>query len=103
MNLEYSLRVRGQVAGLTLMADLIPILVVLGIVFVIITLIGHAIWLTLAWIFRAFSGTERPHSTPSIITAPTEPKPHACPNCGYGLTLQLKYCGVCGARRPTPA
>ena len=37
------------------MEDLIPILIVLGILFILITHIGHGIWLTLAW--TAWSST----------------------------------------------
>jgi hypothetical protein len=103
------------------MEDLIPILVVLGILFIIITLVGHGIWLLLAWLFGALTGRERqeegepsstrrftalgeseregaPFARPSTANESTA---HPCSNCGQGLTVQLKYCGVCGARRPT--
>src|SRR5262249_6373760 len=50
-DLEYSFANIGQIAGLTHMDDLIIILFVLGILFVIVTLVGHGIWLLLAWIF----------------------------------------------------
>ncbi len=83
------------------MEDLIPILVVLGIILALITLVGHLIWVALAAIFRLITRTEPPVSAPSIITAPPEPKTPDCPNCGSGLSVQLKFCGVCGARRPT--
>src|SRR4030095_5138766 len=102
------------------MEDLIPILIVLGILFILITLIGHGIWLTLAWIFGALTGSQRPAengpSSNRIFDAPVEsehaggppprsnePFAHPCLNCGHGLTVQLKFCGVCGARRPTLA
>jgi len=118
--LEYSFADTGQVANLTFMEDLIPILIGLGILFILITLIGHGIWLTLAWIFGALTGSERrEESGPSsnrmfgglgesehAVGPPprsNEPAAHPCANCGYALTVQLKYCGVCGARRPTLA
>ncbi len=105
------------------MEDLILILVVLGVLFIIITLVGHGIWLTLAWIFGALTGKEReeeksPSSTRmfsalgenqrasgSYARPPSsnESTAHPCLNCGQALTVQLKYCGVCGARRPTLA
>lgn len=103
------------------MEDLIPILIVLGVLFIIVTLIGHAFWLGLAWIFGALTGKQRADTPPSsarIFVAPegerggkppsssptsNEFVAHPCLNCGQGLTIQLKYCGVCGARRPTLA
>jgi hypothetical protein len=84
------------------MEDLIPILIVLGILFIFVTLVGHGIWLILAWIFRELTGTSRDEPPVSITPSPTDSSAHKCPNCGFGLTVQLKFCGVCGARRPTP-
>src|SRR5215813_5109744 len=85
------------------MEDLIPILFVLGILFIVITVVGHGIWLVLAWIFRELTGTRRDEPPVSITSTPTDSSAHKCPNCGFGLTVQLKFCGVCGARRPTLA
>ena len=83
------------------MEDLTPILIVLGIFFILVTLVGHGIWLILAWIFRELTGTARDEPPVSITPSPTDASAHKCPNCGFGLTVQLKFCGVCGARRPT--
>lgn len=104
------------------MEDLIPILIVLGVLFIVITLLGHAFWLMLAWFFGALTGKQRDEPEPAstrmfvaldktereagpLPNRPTqiEASAHPCPNCGYGLTVQLKYCGVCGAKRPTLA
>src|SRR5262252_9552603 len=89
------------------MADLITILFVLGILLVIVTLVGHGIWLLLAWIFRVFTGSRREQTPPSIAPSIVSPRGasvvHPCHNCGFKLTVQLKYCGVCGAHRPTLA
>src|SRR5262245_4005307 len=85
------------------MEDLIPILFVLGILFILITVVGHGIWLMLAWFFRELTGTRRDEPPVSITSTPTDYSAHKCPNCGFGLTVQLKFCGICGARRPTLA
>ena len=88
---------------------LIPILFVLVIILIIVTVVGHLIWVTLAWLFRTISGSTRepgPHSTTTILSpTPTPPSStqHHCANCHCTLSIQLKYCGVCGARRPTLA
>src|SRR5215510_14705766 len=77
------------------MEYLIPVLIVLFILLVIVTLVGHGIWVTLAWFFRAVSGK---NGEPSVRSAPPT-GPHPCRNCGYALIIQMKFCGVCGARR----
>src|SRR5262249_41150672 len=68
-----------------------------------VTLVGHGIWLLLAWIFGALTGSQREEAPQSIVPRPTEAAVHSCANCGFRLTVQLKYCGVCGAHRPTLA
>src|SRR5260370_24745160 len=83
------------------MEYLIPVLIVLFILLVIVTLVGHGIWLVLAWFFRSLSGSKRKPSVPSPL--PTGPATHACLNCGYALVIEMKFCGVCGAQRLTLA
>ncbi|HSQ25194.1 MAG TPA: hypothetical protein VLN44_12305, partial [Pyrinomonadaceae bacterium] len=78
---------------------LIPILFVLVIILIIVTVVGHVIWLTLAWFFRTITGNTRETGPPSIAAMPSAQ--HSCVNCQCSLSIQLKYCGVCGARRPT--
>ena len=88
---------------------LIPILFILVIILIIVTVVGHLIWLTLAWFFRTLSGSS--HDTPSpslgaMLSTQATPAPstqHTCANCQCSLSIQLKYCGICGARRPTLA
>src|SRR5437762_11560119 len=79
------------------MEYLIPLLIVLFILLVFVTLVGHGIWLALAWFFRTMSGSD---STPNVQTLSLKtPSTHACPNCRQTLTIQMKFCGVCGAQR----
>src|SRR6266576_170062 len=84
---------------------LIPILFILVIILLIVTVVGHLIWLTLAWFFRTIFGSSPETPPPGIVTPPPSPPSpqHTCANCQCVLSIQLKYCGVCGALRPTPA
>src|SRR5437870_10430722 len=82
------------------MEFLIPLLVILSILLVSITLIGHGIWLALAWFFRQLSGTA---SSISITAAPSPQPPRPCVNCRSPIDIQMKYCGRCGAIRLTLA
>src|SRR5438128_4762697 len=82
------------------MEFLIPLLVILSILLVSITLIGHGIWLALAWFFRQLSGTA---SSISITAAPSQQPPRPCVNCHSPIDIQMKYCGRCGAIRLTLA
>jgi hypothetical protein len=85
------------------------VFIILFILLTIITLIGHGIWVFLAWFLRTVSGNQKEAGIPSISTPPEPPRPapksesHACVNCGEPLTIQMKFCGVCGAHRPTLA
>src|SRR5437016_4696072 len=82
------------------MEFLIPLLVILSILLVSITLIGHGIWLALAWFFRQLAGTA---SSISITAAPSPQPPRPCVNCRSPIDIQMKYCGRCGAIRLTLA
>jgi len=63
--------------------ELLAILVVLGIVLVIVTVLGHSIWLILAAIVRACS------------SSPKQEKPRdACPRC-WSLLAEDKTCKLC--------
>jgi hypothetical protein len=82
------------------------VFIILFILLAVITLIGHGSWVLLAWFLRTVSGgrKDEPRQTLSIPTTPTRgPESHACPNCGESLTITMKFCGVCGAHRPTLA
>src|SRR3989442_5643048 len=82
------------------MEFLIPLFVILSILLVSITLIGHGIWLALAWFFRQLSGSA---SSISITPAPGPQTPRPCVNCRSPIDIQVKYCGRCGAIRLTLA
>src|SRR2546425_601259 len=82
------------------MEFLIPLFVILSILLVSITLIGHGIWLALAWFFRQLSGSA---SSISITPAPGPQTPRPCVNCRSPFDIQVKYCGRCGAIRLTLA
>jgi len=87
------------------MEVLIPVLIVLFILLVIITVVGHGIWLLLAWIIRTITGSDsqegeaKQFETLSLQT----PVGYECPNCATKLNSQMKFCGRCGAHRPTPS
>src|SRR5438132_4851084 len=82
------------------MEFLIPLPIILSILLVSITLIGHGIWVALAWLFRKLSGTA---SANSITVAPSPQGPRPCVSCRSLIDVQMKYCGRCGAIRLTLA
>src|SRR6266508_3552234 len=82
------------------MEYLIPLLFILSILVVSVTLIGHGIWLALAWFVRQLSGST---SSVSITPAPSLQAPRSCVNCSSPIDLQMKFCGRCGAVRLTLA
>jgi hypothetical protein len=79
------------------MEFLIPLLIILVILLVVVTLVGHGIWLALAWFFREISGSKRNSSVSARQPAPQAPRP--CLNCHYLLPTGMKFCGICGAQR----
>src|SRR6266404_242754 len=78
------------------MEFLIPLLVILFILLVIVTLVGHGIWVALAWIFRG-GKPKQPVVGPSLSLSSPAQRP--CHNCSESLAIQMKFCGVCGAHR----
>jgi len=81
--------------------DNLTIFIILFVLLAIITLIGHGIWVFIAWILRTLDGSEDQASVQSLSLS--TPASHHCPNCGEPLTMQMRFCGVCGAHRPTSA
>lgn len=79
--------------------ELIAVLIILFILLVAVTLIGHGIWVALNWLFTEVSGGKQ-ESNISIST-PSARAVHPCRNCGNSLLVQMKFCGVCGAQRLT--
>jgi hypothetical protein len=84
------------------MEYLIPLLIFLFFFLVIATLIGHGIWLLLAWFFRTISGGDSHEEEFHTLPRQT-PLTHACHNCAEKLNIEMKFCGRCGAHRPTLA
>src|SRR5687767_10241295 len=84
------------------MDALITFLFFLALLLILVTLVGHGIWVVLAWFFREIGGQKpQPDSTP-LSMSPSSPVSRSCHNCGYGLIVQMKFCGVCGAQRLSP-
>src|SRR5712691_3789356 len=79
------------------MEVLIPLLIILFILLLIVTLVGHGIWVALAWFYREFGGGKTGASPPSASQTSSAQRP--CHNCGESLAIQMKFCGVCGAHR----
>src|SRR5260370_5679976 len=78
------------------MEFLIPLLVILSILLVSVTLIGHGIWVALTWFLRQLSGTA---SSISITPALSPPVSRSCVDCRSQIEVRMKYCGRCGAVR----
>src|SRR6266849_4271901 len=78
------------------MEILIPLLIILFILLVIVTLVGHGIWVALAWVFR---GGKPKQSVVGPTLPLSSPAQRPCHNCGESLAIQMKFCGVCGAHR----
>jgi hypothetical protein len=81
------------------MDELIPFLFFLFVLLTLVTLIGHGIWVFLAWFFAQFSGGRQ--ETSVSISPGNKPATHDCINCGYSLLIHMKFCGACGAQRLT--
>ena len=81
---------------------LFPILFILFILLVFVTLVGHGIWIALAWFFRAISRSDKEPIVQNVLSlSPSGQAPRGCPNCKQTLTIHMKFCGVCGAHRVT--
>ena len=61
---------------------------ILLLVLFIIMLIGHGMWVFLAWIFRGFTNTE-PRPTTKVV-------PKNCPRCNAPLPAYSHKCAECG-------
>src|SRR5882762_4887935 len=80
---------------------LIPLLFFLVFLLVMVTLIGHGIWVSLAWFGRQVSGGRKTSPVQTLSLGP--PAPEQCPNCQTPEFAKAKFCPVCGAQRPTVA
>src|SRR5438132_13306232 len=83
------------------MEYLIPLLIVAFILLVFVTLVGHGIWMALAWFFRELSG--RKTETGGSIYSASEQAIQHWPNCDCVLQIQTNFCGVYGAQLGTLA
>ncbi len=77
------------------METLFIALIVLFVLGAVVTVVGHGLWLALAWMFRDLIGSET--STPS----PIKPDLVDCPNCGFQVLQHAMFCGRCGLPRPS--
>jgi hypothetical protein len=80
---------------------LIAVVVILVILLVVVTLIGHGLWLALAWFARQV--TDARSQTPVQTLSLDAPAPEQCFHCHIVLSTSWKHCPRCGAVRPTPA
>src|SRR5947208_563567 len=79
---------------------LIPVLIILFVFLVVMTVLGHVIWLILAWLFRQLTGKPKPAAPQTILAQDSQQarQRRACPNCEVVSDDWKKFCGVCGAR-----
>ncbi len=76
------------------MEILITLFIVLLVIGVIVTVVGHGLWLLLAALFRQITG--QPSSPPSVASAPVV----RCPNCEFQLSPNAIFCNGCGLPKP---
>ena len=83
------------------MEVLFAVLVVLVTLLVGVTLIGHGLWLALAWCARQVSGGHAQTRVQTLSLDP--PAPEQCFHCHVVQVTSGNNCPRCGAVRPTPA
>jgi hypothetical protein len=81
------------------MEILIALVVILVILLVSVTLIGHGLWLALAWFARQVTGS-RSHARSQTLSRDA-PAPEKCFHCHVVQFTPAKHCPLCGAARPT--
>src|SRR5262245_38559890 len=80
--------------------DDISILIALLFALVLITLIGHGIWVLLAMIYRALTGgSESLSISINDSGAARTGRGALCAECGAGLQTGDSFCSVCGQAR----
>ncbi len=67
----------------------------LFVVLLVVTLVGHAIWVLLAFLFRALAGDHRPVGKRDDSRRP-------CPFCGHSTPAELQRCDFCGRKLNSP-
>jgi len=73
---------------------LITLLFALATILVVVTLVGHGMWLLLAWIFGHFSGKT---SQPSNVRYQA---PVRSQNCNFEVSIDEPFCSRCGLPGP---
>jgi hypothetical protein len=70
-------------------------LFVLAVILLLITLIGHGIWVFLRWIIRQLAGKSAAELRVQSLGL------SRCANCNADISSQATFCGYCGAGRPS--
>ena len=70
-------------------------LLVLLFLLVLITLLGHGIWLVVRAVFRWLAGPSPAKKQPQTFGI------SRCPNCNYTFEPDADFCGQCGFRKPS--
>ena len=88
------------------MEGLLLVLVVLSVVLTVVTLVGHGIWVVVAWLLRGGqsasadcprNGSSLPAKMDRVATGTS------CPRCGCSLSLHTGECLVCEWPQPITA
>ena len=67
-------------------------LLVFGFLMLVVTVVGHGIWLFVAFIFRSLS---EPYPSPPTVAPSVSPK-RMCPYCGAFCATTFRNCPTCG-------
>ena len=70
-------------------------LLVLAVILLLITLIGHGIWVFLRWIIRQLAGKSAAESRVQTLGL------SRCSRCNATISAQTTFCGYCGASKPS--
>src|SRR6266446_331895 len=73
------------------------VLFAIAVIVVLITVIGHGIWITLRWLVRQFLNSAQPIES-QVRALGASPR---CSNCNFIFVKKTDFCGRCGAPRPT--
>lgn len=68
------------------------VLLVLGFLMLVVTFVGHGIWLFVAFVFRSLTG---PNPSPPTF-APSTSLKRMCPHCGAFCATTFRNCPTCG-------
>src|SRR5215510_1979547 len=71
------------------------ILIILAIVLGVIVVVGHCIWLLIAWFIRQLFGSTKKVSEPYM------PQSWRCLHCSIDVSERLPFCHRCGVSRPS--